>query len=207
MAYANLIIIMGTLFFAYNIARANSRFNKNTANSKKQMWERESRANSVRRADISSLDYLNIPLNELFTEQVANAGFSDLISELKVLSEKRIINLSHYSNTDLKLMYGPANLEELSQYDSNYTHLITLLNKISSKLIEANLDDIALTYLEYSINIGSDITQTFVMLGELYAKSSDTERLSKLIHTAEALTSLSGPGIVTKLNNIKSQVK
>lgn len=207
MAYANLIIIMGTLFFAYNIARANSRFNKNTANSKKQMMERESQANSVRRADISSLDYLIVPIQELFLEQVSDAGFSDLANELKALSEKKIINLSQYSNTDLKLMYGPANLEELSQYDNNYTRLITLLNKISTKLLEANLNDMAKAYLEYSVSIGSDITSTFVMLGELYAKSSDSAKLSKLIHTAEAITSLSGPGIVTKLNNIKSQVK
>ena len=43
-----------------------------------------------------------------------------------------------YTNTDLKMMYGPANLDTLSACDDAYADLILLLNKIGKTLLEAN---------------------------------------------------------------------
>lgn len=182
--------------------------NKATKENKDSFWNRESEANSVRRKDISNLDYIifpeNLPINSLIT-----IGRNDLSEEFKSFSDKKMLNLSKYTNTDLKLMYGPANLDQLSRFDENYALFIRLLNNISTALLKAEppRETEALTFLEYSISIGSDISYTYINLAELYVRNGDTDKIDTLITKAEGLSSLSASAIVTKLNNIKLQDK
>ena len=42
---------------------------------------------------------------------------------IEALKEKKILNLSGFTNTDLKLEYGVGNLTELTDYDNNYVTL------------------------------------------------------------------------------------
>ncbi|MCM1272565.1 MAG: hypothetical protein NC225_04075 [Clostridium sp.] len=200
---------MGLLFFIFVISfsltvlRTAAKSNRHQEHEEKNFWSRETSANFARRQDISKLDYLQIPMDKLPLEQLNALGMSRSVEKLTALSKEKIINLSQYSNTDLKLMYGPANLEDLTYFDTNFTSLIRLLDQIGKDLIAAGQNDLALTFFEYAVSIGSDITSTFTALGSLYAKKGETAKLTSLIKTAEGITSLSGPIIVTKLNNIK----
>ena len=112
-----------------------------------------------------------------------------------------------YTNTDLKMMYGPANLDTLSACDDAYADLILLLNKIGKTLLEANDVSSAEQCLSYAVSIGSDITASYTMLATIYADKHDTDHLDELIRKAESITSLSGKTIQIKLHSIKSGLK
>ena len=112
-----------------------------------------------------------------------------------------------YTNTDLKLMYGPANLDTLSACDDAYADLILLLNKIGKLLIDANDITDAEQFLAYAITIGSDITTSYTMLASIYADRHDISHLDQLIRTAETVVSLPGKTIQIKLHSIKSGLK
>lgn len=192
------IIIMTTCFL---IMRANSVSDSKRRNEEKTFWSRENKANSIRRQDISKLDYIKIPVDSLPVDKLREQGLSKYADELMRLSNEKIINLSGYTNTDLKLMYGAANLNDLTKYDINYTLLIRLLDNIGEDLVShANT---AAAFLEYAVSIGSDITSTYTTLGEIYKSQNENDKLAGLINTAEKITSLSGPTIVAKLNNIR----
>lgn len=204
MHHAGYFIFCSVMILCYVISRTNA-YQKNKSEKERQaFWNREREANSTRKKDISSLDYINVDI-ESFPVKNLEAIDSSLYDELKELSAKKIINLSQYTNTDLKLMYGVANLNLLTQYDENYTRLIVLLNKIGKALYDYPEDVKA--FLEYSVSIGSDIRQTYEMLANIYMDKKDEKAFDRLLESAEKLSSLSKSTIITNLHNIKSQTK
>lgn len=207
MRYITLILIFLSFSAAYFIARANQRTSRKLTQDKQKFWNRESESNFVRRADISNLEYLKPDFDKLPLDTAKELGLSDIVSNLEKLSDKKIINLSQYTNTDLKMMYGPANLDSLSEYDNNYTVLIRTLNTLGDALYEKGDPENAKCIYEYAISIGSDISNTYVKLGTIYYESNDIAALNLLIDRADKLTSLSASLITTKLNNIKSDDK
>lgn len=207
MHYITIIICCSFLALCYVVSRNVSRFKKTHGQSHEEFLEQESRANSVRKADISALPYVEIPLDELPLDALSACGYSALAEELRALASVKILNLSMYTNTELKLMYGPANLTALSDCDDAYTSLIMLLNKIGTSLLEADRPDDAEKFLSFAISIGSDITTSYTMLATLYAKKHDINRIDLLIGNADSLTSLSGKTIQSNLRSIRSGLK
>ena len=207
MHYITIIICCSFLALCYIVSRNVSRFKKSHGQSHEEFLEQESRANSVRKADISALPYVEIPLDELPLDALSACGCSALAEELRALASVKILNLSMYTNTELKLMYGPANLTALSDCDDAYTSLIMLLNKIGASLLEADRPDDAEKFLSFAISIGSDITTSYTMLATLYAKKHDINRIDRLIGNADSLTSLSGKTIQSNLRSIRSGLK
>lgn len=207
MHYITIIICCSFLALCYVVSRNVSRFKKTHGQSHEEFLEQESRANSVRKADISALPYVEIPLDELPLDALSACGYSALAEELRALASVKILNLSMYTNTELKLMYGPANLTALSDCDDAYTSLIMLLNKIGASLLEADRPDDAEKFLSFAISIGSDITTSYTMLATLYAKKHDINRIDWLIGNADSLTSLSGKTIQSNLHSIRSGLK
>lgn len=207
MHYITIIICCSFLALCYVVSRNVSRFKKTHGQSHEEFLEQESRANSVRKADISALPYVEIPLDELPLDALSACGHSALAEELRALASVKILNLSMYTNTELKLMYGPANLTTLSDCDDAYTSLIMLLNKIGASLLEADRPDDAEKFLSFAISIGSDITTSYTMLATLYAKKHDINRIDWLIGNADSLTSLSGKTIQSNLRSIRSGLK
>lgn len=207
MHYITIIICCSFLALCYVVSRNVSRFKKTHGQSHEEFLEQESRANSVRKADITALPYVEIPLDELPLDALSACGYSALSEELRALASVKILNLSMYTNTELKLMYGPANLTALSDCDDAYTSLIMLLNKIGASLLEADRPDDAEKFLSFAISIGSDITTSYTMLATLYAKKHDINRIDRLIGNADSLTSLSGKTIQSNLRSIRSGLK
>ena len=207
MHYITIIICSSFLALCFTVTRNVSRFKKTHGLSRENLLERESEANSVRKADISDLPYIKIPLDTLPLPALSACNHAELANELRTLAEKKILNLSMYTNTDLKLMYGPANLDTLSACDDAYANLILLLNRIGQMLIDADATADAEQFLAYAVAIGSDITTSYTMLAAIYADAHDIAHLNELIHKAESITSLSGKTIQIKLHSIKSELK
>lgn len=192
-------IIIGALIF-YETKKSNYQRDK----SEREFWDRESQANSTRRKDISYLNYIEIPLDTLPLSSCEDEEITEYQNTIKTMASKKVLNLSGKSNTDIKMEYGVANLPILSEYDNNYTTTINTLTRWGSRLFELNLNEDAITVLEFGISIGSDISRNYYMLADYYRKNNQPEEIDRLITIAEGITSIMGKSIVTKLNEIRS---
>ena len=166
-------------------------------NNIKKFWEREQKANATRKKDISTLKYIEWDTTLLKNNPEADSAYNKIIS----VKDKNIINLTEYSNTDLKLKYGVANLEALTEYEDNYTLLIKNLAVLGHILKEQ--DDItdATHYLEYSIRIGSDIRSCYADLKDIYISQNHTEKVDKLRQYASMIKSVNKELIINLLND------
>ena len=115
---------------------------------------------------------------------------------------RRILNLTGISNTELKLSYGAANLTELTEYDDNFTTLIKAIASLGHALIDNNDTADALSFLEYGISIGSDISSNYIDLAIIYAATDRFDDIRKLKEKAGMLKSLSRDNIIEQLNNM-----
>lgn len=168
-------------------------------------WERERAANEVRRKSLDDLHYISIPFDRFPMEQpIGNTTeeketLTDCRATLTSLAEKKMVNFNGISNTDLKFSYGVANLPTLSEYDQNYTDLITCLQTFGKTLYTMDCLEEAKTVLEFSITTGSDIGDTFQTLAQIYAKAGQFEKIQELIKRAQELHSPLKASIVQKL--------
>lgn len=170
----------------------------------KEFWDREDHSNTVRRKDITFLPYIDIPLADLPMDPSADEEIAEYQDTIRTLSGQRILNLSEYTNTDLKEAYGIANLSQLSEYDENYTTLVNTLARWGARLMDLGERDDAVTVLEYGIKLGTDISRNYYLLAQEYKRRETPERIDGLIETAEGLTTtLLKDSIVQKLKDIR----
>ena len=106
------------------------------------------------------------------------------------LKGKQMINLTEYSNTDLKLKYGVANLETLTEYEDNYTSLIMNIATLGHILMEQEDSNDAAAYLEFGIRSGSDIRSNYADLKNIYTNEGNNSGLSNLKRYAELIKSV-----------------
>ena len=165
-------------------------------------WEREHQANLVRRKDISSLSYIIIPFEDFSIGVFQDTQLSELEQTLKSFSDKKILNLTGLSNTDLKMQYGPANLPALMEYDQNFTDLLHTLTQYIDRLIELEHLTEAVPVLEFCINIGSDISAHYLTLADYYKNTQQSEKIQNLCEKASALNSLTKASILSKLEHL-----
>ncbi|MCR5251911.1 MAG: hypothetical protein K6E50_15055 [Lachnospiraceae bacterium] len=166
-------------------------------------WERERAANEVRRQSLDGLDYLSIP--EPFFSLPRPEGdhrAEEAVRILENLRNEKIVNLGGMSNTDLKLKYGPANLNTLTACDLNYTSLVRALQMYAEALAENDHEAEATTLLEYSLDSGSDVSASYLLLAKLYLKAGDRSKAEALKERAEGLNSLMKPSILRSLDRL-----
>lgn len=178
-----------------------------TAQQKKvteDFWSREDQANQIRRKDISNLPYITIPLEKFPICISDDEELTDYENDLKNLASRKILNLSHQSNTDLKLAYGPANLPVLSEYDQNYTTLLRNLVAYADCLIKNGFEAEAVPVLEFGISIDSDIRANYTLLAGLYREQGNAAKIQKLINKASSLDSMMRSAILDQLHTIQN---
>lgn len=191
---ASLIIV--SLYLSYALKRQA----RKQVQTEKTFWARERQANSVRRKPLDNLEYITIPL-EKFPIGILqdHPTVAECIETLEALSSLKIVNLTGYSNTDLKLEYGTANITVLTEYDQNYTLLVRTLQKWADVLLENNYVSEAEVLMEFAINTRTDISRTYYKLAEIYATRIETQRIHDLIKTAETLQTSQKDTIVRTL--------
>jgi len=196
----NLIVFASLIILCSLIARIIKRNTKQGKNAEQSFWEREHKANSVRRKPLDDLEYITIPLEQFPTRLLReNAIVNECIEILETLSGQPIVNLTGYTNTDLKLEYGTANITPLTEYDQNFTALVTTLQKWADILLENNYFSEAETIMEFAIDIRTDVSRTYYRLAELYSIRLETERVHQLVEIAEGLRSANKNTIVRTL--------
>lgn len=162
----------------------------NSVHSQEDMayWEREQKANFVRKQDISHLEHLVVSLEKLpfSKDAVLDEEERHLEEQVKKTASKDMMNLSGYSNTDLKEQYGMGNLDELTELDQNYMYFIRALSQWGVYLCTHEQYDRSRQVMEYSRSIGSDISSVYTTLGEIYARAGESRKIDELIDFVEA---------------------
>lgn len=171
----------------------------------REFWDRERRANFTRKKPLDDLEYITIP-EELLTMKpdVMSGELQSCLDDLNDLSSAKIVNLTGYTNTDLKLKYGTANITILSEYDIHYTNLATLLQKLAELLHESLEDGLAIKVLEFAVSTGTDVSKSYYLLAELYqqmavSEEDMSEKMEQLITQAQNLNTLMRDVIVEHL--------
>lgn len=181
-----LIIIIWFLIFQYKRSQA-TRLDKQATEA---FWRKEREANTTRRADLSQLNYIQIPLERLPFRETKDESLQLIQNAVRELAGKQIVNLTGISNTDLKLKYGAPNIDKLSEYDGNFTLLVRNLNQWGQYLYDNGFSDDARTVLEFSIQCKSDVRNTYLLLARIYSETGHTEKIQGLIKAAETLNTI-----------------
>lgn len=163
-------------------------------------YEKEYKANFTRKKSLDNLNYITIP-DEILSLRPANSTeeIDAYIKDLQDLSKEKIVNLTGISNTDLKLTYGTANITILSDYDSHYTNLVTILQKLAERLTAVGEKQDAIMLLEFAVSTGTDISKSYYLLASLYQEQNEGSKVNGLIQQAEALHTLMKDSIVRNL--------
>ena len=171
----------------------------------KEFWKRERESNTVRKKDISALNYIIIPDTLPVPVDYSGSEGNNLKTALNyfyTFKDKKMLNLTGKSNTDLKAAYGAANLDALSEYDENCTQMLKSIIPLATELNKSGLTDEAAAYLEFGISCHTDITQNYIMLGEYYASKGNKDKIQHLVNVAESLDSLTKKPIISRLDSI-----
>lgn len=188
---ASFIIFL--IWLSFTLSRLRRREEKQQA----QFWQRERQANSTRRKSLDGLCYITIPLSALPMETASSdPAILECLDTIQTLSAQPIVNLTGYSNTDLKLMYGAPNITILTEYDQRYTLLARTLQKWASRLYELDYVQEAKTVLEFAVSTATDVSGTYKLLASIYLKNGESEKIAGLRQTADSLRSLSKKTIV-----------
>lgn len=198
------IFLMMLIWMFWHKVEVNKKMN-DADDKEEAFWEKERKANSVRKKSIEELDYIHLPKEEdlplsLLSDKDEMVSILHTYNELK---NDKILNLTGFTNTDLKLKYGAPNLTVLTRYDQNYTSLVTTFQKWADLLMEADYQDEAIKLMEYLVSIRADIGKTYRLLGKHYLRNGETGKYEELILKAELLKSLNKPHIVESLKELQ----
>jgi len=195
-------IIVFCIWLAYEIKKHNKKQKKGTA----AFWEKEMKADATRKQPLDDLNYIVLPeeILNLFVEEIP-APIKESAKFIQHAATAKIVNLGYITNTDLKLRYGAANLEILSEYDQNFTLLARHLQTIGEYFYEQK--DYANTklFLEYAVSIQSDLMGTYRTLASVYNEEGNTAGLDYLISNASLLPGLTKGPILKYLYDLRPE--
>ena len=195
-----ILVSIGCLFiFILWIRYETMKSNRNSKKISKDFWKKESDSNHVRKRDISNLPYINIPFDELPFQDSKDPVLEHIQNKVLELKNKKILNLTGITNTDLKLTYGTANLNVLMEYDANYAELVRTLHRWAAYLLEHNAIEEATIVLEFSIQCKTDISYCYETLAKLYAADQRHDKINDLIQIASSLNSITKNVILNRL--------
>ena len=187
-----------------------NRGRKSSEQQETEYWKHEFDANHIRKQSLDDLDFITFCAKPFYPVTLLGADTSsdflashpeakDILSRFLHLENQKIVNLGCFSNTDLKYKYGVANLTLLTEYDSNFSELITLLQNYAELFLQAGFQNQALTILEYAISLGSDISKTYTLCGEIYLANGQIDKFHWLKKEAEKISTSRKDSIVRKL--------
>lgn len=188
-------VIVFVLWLAYEIRKAKRKNDKFV----KEFWKKEDEANSTRRKSLADLEMISIPLEKLSIPDNATESMKDCYETLRLLSERKITNLSDYTNTELKLKYGAPNFPLLSEWDENFTTMVQTLQRIAVELYKSNNLDLAEEYLSFAMECKTDVSQSYYLLADIYEKRGEPDRIVELELLAENLSSVMKNSILENL--------
>lgn len=192
--FASFIVFI--VWLTYELQK-HRRIDDNTENA---FWEKEALANSTRKKSLEKLSYITIPIDLLPMEvMTADEAILNIHKTILELTKKTIVNLTGFTNTELKLEYGAANIASLTEYDQNYTLLARTLQKWADVLYQAQYLKETKLILEFAVSTKTDVSACYKLLAEIYFTEGEFEKIKELLTTASELNSAMKNSIVRTL--------
>lgn len=198
-------ILVFFVIFAVWLMYEIKKSNKKSEQKYNDFLEEEHKANSVRKQNIDNLAYLTIPYDTLPFDENAAPPIATYQNKLLALKEQCILNLTGYTNTELKLQYGAPNLELLTEYDTNFTTLARNLARWGDALYEQERLTEAKQVLEYGIQIQTDVSSNYITLARIYLMEERIDDIYALMEQAGSLKTLMKDSIIKQLQQLLSE--
>ncbi len=198
-----IIVIIFVVWLRYE----SSKVNKASKAESESFWDKERKSHFVRKVDLNTLDYIQIPLDKL---PFLNTDDEELIacqSKINDYAKARILNLTGITNTDLKLQYGAQNITFLSTYDHNFTLLARTLYTWGKRLYDLDYIKESKTVLEYGIECNTDVMNHYILLCKIYSQENNPDGIDSLINSANSINSLLKESIIKNLIKEKELLK
>ena len=201
----NLIVFASFIIFVLWLTVNLKKTEKTNQQIEEEFWERETKANSVRKKSLGHLPYITFDFDALptaasFTE--SGAQVPESLEILQNLRDKKMLNLNGISNTDLKLKYGAPNITRLSEYEENFTVFSIHIVRLAQALYDIGRKYEAKTLLEKTIVTGTDISEHYLLLARLYLEEGKPGKINDLILLAEKLPTMMKDTILTRLKEL-----
>ena len=191
LGWINYIIIAVTLAFLVWL-QISFAMGKKRNSSKKiaEILNEDSEANFARRRPLPDDFYFVPDIRGLNLKEYADDDKSKVAEKqarVLKLSEAKMIRLpKSMTNKEIKMNYGAANLETVTNGEEVYQMFLEALISWGEALSNIGDKADAKKVLEKAIDFGCDISRCFISLAELYLKDRDKSSADKLIKRLES---------------------
>ena len=197
-----ILVLVVVITIAFKIAerKRQDKIRQNT----QDMIDADDAANQSRHKDIGEEFFYKPNLADLpvaqYSEEDMKKPVPSYMWQTKVVAaaEKKMLRFDRqYSNVELKQMFGPSNLDNVAKYEENFTNFIHTLRFWAEALISSNRHTDAQRVLEESVKAGSELSQSYTLLADIYKQSDDINALKKLLAMAQS-SAMPGKNIAIK---------
>ncbi|MCH5252950.1 MAG: hypothetical protein J1F22_08255 [Lachnospiraceae bacterium] len=185
--YAVVIVICTLIFIAWLLYEQRKAQRADQIASE-EFWVREEEANQARNKDISHLPRITVRESEIPTADTSDEAINYYIGQIKQIIKEPLMDLSEYSNTDLKLAYGVGNFKTLSDYDENFNSFLMNLSNLARSYQAAGFHEKARDTYLLALQYGSFKLSDFSELAKVYLSMDQPENITGLISELEAGT-------------------
>lgn len=192
------------IVFVLLLALRFSTVKKKTNEKYNTFWNNEAAANNVPAVDLSTLSYIKVPISRFPFNKWEDDEIQMMEAQIQELSEKRILNLTGKTNTDLKMTYGTANLDAMTEIGENFNTLIVLLVDYAKALMQKDDFEEAAKILEYGASIGSDISSNYMLLGDCYVALHRVSKIPVIRQQVESMHLMLEHKITSYLDELAS---
>lgn len=199
-------ILILALFVILMIRLSNRKGNEKMQYTAEMLKENDeannARARNVEDELLFSIIMEDLPLREYTKEEQEglNPAYMWQNKVIQAASKKMLHFDSPKTNVELKQMFGRANLEFVARYEENFVNFIHAMRHWAEALLAEDKKDDAQKVLEIAVESGSEVSQTYNLLADIYAEANKGGKLKTLKELAEN-RSLPGKAIV--LNHIE----
>lgn len=176
------------LLLGFVINRAIRLTNKHENDIMQEFLDREDEANNTPLKSTEDLHFITIGDSLPIDIPLQNPAASSIQKTLSSLKQREILNLTDFSNTDIKIAYGTANMERLGSADANYLVMQRSLKTLSALYEKEGYITEAIALREFEIATGGSDMQAFMYLKEYYLQQNDINSMEKLLNFAEQST-------------------
>jgi len=171
----------------------------------KDFWARETEANQTRKKDISHLPLLEVTEAEIPAVSTSDEAILYYIGQLQEIIKEPMIDLSEYTNTDLKLAYGVGNFKTLSDYDEKFNSFLVNLTNLARAYSHAEFYNEAAKTYQMAFRYGSKKVSDYTELADVYLKMDQPKLISELITKVHAGEHPRKESIIEALRNVLSR--
>lgn len=151
-----------------------------------EFWEKEEYANSIRKK--KELPLFHIDLEDVhFIENVDTDEENEILAlqeEVMEFSGLPMMNCENKTNIDLKIEYGPSNLQPIIESEQNFIDFQKTILTLGKKLYDMNKIEESISILEKGVQYGSGYDDNYIILCNLYVQIQEKNRIRDLYTNA-----------------------